>query len=130
MVTVRSSYSALSELCSSIYLEKYRLGISSLFVYSSQCKRRVSCNTIYFWLQLVINHAYVYASDEDCLPLWVKAQEVWKIATSLLVRRNCAIHEVLKAVTWSSQSAFSSFYLRDVAHRHLDTFSIDPVVVA
>ena len=31
---------------------------------------------------------------------------------------------------WSAQSTFSAFYLRDVTHRHLDTFSIGPVVAA
>ena len=35
----------------------------------------------------------------------------------------------MKAETWSAQSTFSS-YLRDVTHRHLDTFSIGPVVAA
>ena len=48
----------------------------------------------------------------------------------LLFKRNCTVHQVLKAGTWSVQSAFSSSYLRDVAHSHLDTFSIRPVVTA
>ena len=38
--------------------------------------------------------------------------------------------KLLKAGTWSAQSAFSTTYLRDVTHRHLDTFSIGPVVAA
>ena len=53
-----------------------------------------------------------------------------KVATSLLFKMNCSVHQVLKVETWSSQSTFSSFYLRDVTHRNLVTFSIGPVVVA
>ena len=61
--------------------------------------------------------------------LYGSGHEVRKV-TSLLFKRNCAVHQVLKVGTWSAQSAFSSFCLRDVTHRHLDTFSIGPVVAA
>ena len=37
---------------------------------------------------------------------------------------------MLEAWTWSSQLTLSASYLRDVAHRHLDTFSIGPVAAA
>ena len=99
-------------------MEQYRPGISGLFVSTSQ-------NTISFWLRSVINLSYVSASDKDCCDLQDKAQEVRKAADSLLFRSNCAVHHVLKAGTWSSQSTFSSSY-----HGHLDTFSIGPLVVA
>ena len=33
----------------------------------------------------------------------VKAHEILKVATSLLCWRNCAVHQVLEAGTWSSQ---------------------------
>ena len=68
-------------------------------------------NTISSWFVAVINHSYTSAM-------------------SLFFRRDCTVHQVLKAGTWSSQSTFSSFYLRDVTHRHLDTFSIGPLVAA
>ena len=87
-------------------------------------------NTISIWLRLVVNQAYVSASAEDCTDRWVKVHEVWKVATSLLFRRNCAVHQVLKFDTWCLQLTFSSSYVRDVTHRHLDTFSIGLVVAA
>ena len=74
--------------------------------------------------------AHASTSKEDCHALRVKVHQVRKVVTSLLFKRNCVVHQVLKEGTWSSQSTFSAFYLRDVAHRHLDTFSNDPVVVA
>ena len=74
--------------------------------------------------------AHASASEEDCRSLRVRAPEVRKVATSLLFKRNCVVHQVLKVGTWSAQSNFSAFYVRDVIHRHLDTFSIGLVVAA
>ena len=37
---------------------------------------------------------------------------------------------MLKAGTWKSMSTFASFYLRDVTHRYLDTFSLGLIVSA
>ena len=76
----------------------------------------------------MITLAFVSVSEEDCRSLRVRAHEVRKVATSLLFKRNCAVHQALKAGTWSAQSTFSSFYPRDVTHRHLDTFSIGLVM--
>ena len=59
----------------------------------------------------------------------VRAHEVQKIGTPLLIKRNCAVQKVLKAGTWSSQTIFSTFYSRDVTYRY-EYFSISPVVVA
>ena len=56
--------------------------------------------------------------------------EVWKFSMSLLFGRNCAIRLVLSAGIWSLQNAFSAFYLRDITHRDMDTFSIGPAMVA
>ena len=73
---------------------------------------------------------YESASDEDCRVVRVKAHKVRKIVTLLLFKKNCAIQQILNAGALLSQSTFSTFYLRNVTHRHMDTFSIGPVVVA
>ena len=103
-----------------------------MFMLTSMRKKQMPQNTISFsfWISLVINHAYAFASEEDCRLLRVKAHEILKVAASLLFRKNGTIHQVLKARTRSLQSTFSTFYLQDVAHRHMDPFSINPVVVA
>ena len=108
-------------------MEQYHSGIEGLLISTGMIKKRVCQNTISIWLCSVISHAYLSASAEDCRDLWVRAHEVRKVATSLLFGR-CAVHPVLKARTWSSQSTFF-FYLRDVTHRHMGTFSIGPVVM-
>ena len=77
----------------------------------------------------VISRAHASVSEEDCCALRVRAHKVRKVATSLLFKRKCTVHQALKAGTWSSQSTLSAFYLRDVTHRHLDT-SIGLVVAA
>ena len=78
--------------------EQYRLGIEGLFMSTGPVKR-VSRNTISFWLPSVISMAYSSASEEDCSPLRVRAHEVSKVATSLHFDRNCTVHQVLKAGT-------------------------------
>ena len=112
------------------WTEQFHPWIEGLFVSTGHVKKRVTCNTISFQLRSVISMARASTSEEDCRSLRVRAYEVRKVATSLLFKRNCAVHQVLKAETWSSQSTFSAFYLRDVTHRHLDTFSIGPEVAA
>ena len=101
--------------------------VSNSFV-STKREKRVSQNTISFWIRSVISHVYGSASDEDCRLVKVKAHKDRKIATSLLFRRKCAIQQVLKVGTWSPQSTFSAFYFRDVTHRHMDvSFNISVV---
>ena len=93
-------------------------------------KKIVSRNTISFWLRSIISMAHVSASYEDCRALRVRPHKVRKVATFLHFKRNCAVHQVLKAGRWSSQLTFSAFCLRDATHRHLNTFAIGPVLVA
>ena len=109
--------------------EQYRPGIEGLFISTGRRKRRVSRNTISFWLRSVISMAHTSVSEEDCCSLRIRAHEVRKVVMSLLFKRNCMVHQVLKAGLWSAQST-SAFCLRDITHRHLDTFSTSPVVAA
>ena len=69
-------------------------------------------------------------SVTDCNAVKAIAHELQKIDTSLLFRRNCTIQRVLKTGTWSSQMTITAFYLRGVIHRHMDIFTIGPVVEA
>ena len=102
------------------WMEECRPGIKGLFVLVGRHKKRVSRNTISLWLHSVISLAHASA-------LRFKAHKIRKVAMSLLFKRNCVVHQSLKVGTWSAQLTFSS-YLGDVTHKHLDTFSIGPVV--
>ena len=101
--------------------EQYHLAIEGLFIPMGWSKKQMSWNTISFWLRSVITLAHASTSEP------VKSR---KVATSLLFKRHCSVHQVLKAGTWSAQSTLSPFYLRDVINRHLDTFSIGPLMAA
>ena len=83
-----------------------------------------------FGLSSVISMVHASALKMDCCSLLVRVLEVRKVAMSFLFGRNFAVHQVLNVGMWSAQSTFSALYLRDVTHRHLDTFSIGPVVMA
>ena len=100
-----------------------------LFLSTGRSKKVVSKNTISFWLRETIRRAYE-ASGQETNTLRVRAHEVRGIAPTLLFRRNFAVEQVLRAGVWKSQTTFSSFYLRDIAHKSLDTFHLGPIVAA
>ena len=52
------------------------------------------------------------------------------IGVSLQFRKYFAVQQVLMAGTWKFPFTFTSFYLRDITHKSMDTFSIGPVVAA
>ena len=59
-----------------------------------------------------------------------RAREMRGIAPSLLFKKNLPVDQVLKAGTWRRHTTFTRHYLRDLAHRSLDTFHLGPVVAA
>ena len=92
----------------------------------SKRKDWVSQNSISFWIRLLISHAYLSATNENCKAVKVKAHEVQKIGTSLLFRKNCRVQQMLKSRTWSLQTTLRrlrAFYMQD-------TFSISHIMVA
>ena len=106
------------------WTEQYHPGIEGLFISTGMRKKWVFRNTISFCLRSVISFAHSSTLEEDCRSLRIRAHEVRKVC----YLRGTVVHQVLKAETLSAQSTFPSFYLRDVTYRHLDTFSIGPVV--
>ncbi|MGL5405356.1 MAG: hypothetical protein ACRDAX_00930, partial [Propionibacteriaceae bacterium] len=101
-----------------------------LFVSTGVTKKEVSKNTLSFWLREVIRRAYEADGSDDIRTSRPRAHEVRSIGPSLAFRKNFSVAQVLKAGVWSNQTTFTSFYLRDIAHRSLDTFSLGPVVAA
>ena len=82
-----------------------------------------------FWLRETIRRAYQSSDKEADVPR-IRAHEVRGIAPTLLFQRNFAVEQVLRAGVWKNQSTFTSFYLRDITHKSLDTFHLGPVVAA
>ena len=114
------------------YLDRtatYRPQVSRLFVSTGRDKKEIGRNTISFWLRRVISRAYQLAGRDQPVPS-ARAREVRGIAPSLLFKKNFAVAQVLKAGTWRRNTTFTRHYLRDLAHRSLDTFHLGPVVAA
>ena len=121
----------LTALCNYMaHTEQFRPNVPSLFVSAGQRKNECPKTPFLSGTRFVIHRTYASTSDENCSSLRVRVHKVRNVAASLLFKRNCAAHRVLKVGTLSSQSTFSAFYLRDVTHRHMDTFSIGPLVAA
>ena len=100
-----------------------------LFVTAGRSKKEISKTTVSFWLRKTISRAYELSGTEQLVPA-PRARETRGITPSLLFKKNFAVDQVLKAGTWRRHTTFTRHYLRDLAHRSLDTFHLGPVVVA
>ena len=82
-----------------------------------------------FWLRKMISRAYELSGTEQPVPT-PRAHETSGIAPSLLYKKNFPVDQVLKVGTWRRHTTFTRHYLRDLAHKSLDTFHLGPVVAA
>ena len=99
-----------------------------LFVTAGRSKKEISKTTV-SWLRKTISRAYELPGTEQPVPA-PRARETCGIAPSLLFKKNFAVDQVLKVGTWRRHTTFTRHYLRDLAHRSLDTFHLGPVVAA
>ena len=114
------------------YLDRtaaHRPRCEQLFVTAGHSKKEISKTTVSFWLPKTISRAYELSGSEQPVPV-PRARETRGITPSLLFKRNFAVDQVLKAGTWRRHTTFMRHYLRDLAHRSLDTFHLGPVVAA
>ena len=100
-----------------------------LFVTAGHSKKEISKTTVSFWLRKIISRAYQLLGTEQPVPA-PRARETRGIAPSLPFKKNFAVDQVLKAGTWRRHTTFARHYLRDIAHRSLDTFHLGPVMAA
>ena len=100
-----------------------------LFVTAGRSKKEIAKTTVSFWLRRTISRAYELSGTALPVPA-PRARETHGIAPSILFRKNFAVDQVLKAGTWCRHTTFTRHYLRDIAHKSLDTFHLGPVVAA
>ena len=115
-----------------VYLDRtapHRPRCERLFVTAGRSKKEISKTTVSFWLRKTISHAYELSGTALPVPA-PRARETRGIAPSILFRKNFAVDQVLKAGTWRRHTTFTRHYLRDIAHKSLDTFHLGPVVAA
>ena len=115
-----------------VYLDRtapHRPRCERLFVTAGRSKKEISKTTVSFWLRKTISRAYELSGTALPVPA-PRARETRGIAPSILFRKNFAVDRVLKAGTWRRHTTFTRHYLRDIAHKSLDTFHLGPVVAA
>ena len=100
-----------------------------LFVTAGRSKKEILKTTVSFWLWKTISRAYELSGTEQPVPA-PRARETRGTAPSLLFKKNFTVDQVLKAGMWRRHTTFTRHYLRDLAHRSLDTFHLGPVVAA
>ena len=111
------------------YLDRTAAHHPRLFVTSGRSKKEISKTTVSFWLRKSISRAYQLSGTEQPVPS-PRARETRGIAPSLLFKKNFAVDQVLNAGMWRRHTIITRHYLRDIAHRSLDTFHLGPVVAA
>ena len=109
-----------------VYLDR---NVKGFFVTAGCSKKEIAKTTVSFWLRKTISRAYELSGTALPVPA-PRARETCGIAPSLLFKKNFAVDQVLKAGTWHRHTTFTRHYLRDLAHRSLDTFHLGPVVAA
>ena len=115
-----------------VYLDRtasHRPRCERLFVTAGRSKKEIAKTTVSFWLRKTISCAYELSGTALPVPA-PRARETRGIAPSILFRKNFAVDQVLKAGTWRRHTTFTRHYLRDIAHKSLDTFHLGPVVAA
>ena len=115
------------------YLDRtaaHRPRCERLFVTAGRSKKEISKTTVSFWLRKTVSRAYELSGSGTTLCLAPRAHETRGIAPSPLFKKNFAVDQVLKAGTWRRHTTLTRHYLRDLAHRSLDTFHLGPVVAA
>ena len=115
-----------------VYLDRtasHRPRCERLFVTAGRSKKEIANTTVSFWLRNTISRAYELSGTALPVPA-PRARETRGIAPSILFRKNFAVDQVLKAGTWRRHTTFTRHYLRDIAHKSLDTFHLGPVVAA
>ena len=115
-----------------VYLDRtapHRPRCERLFVTAGRSTKEISKTTVSFWLRKTISRAYELSGTALPVPA-PRARETRGIAPSILFRKNFAVDQVLKAGTWRRHTTFTRHYLRDIAHKSLDTFHLGPVVAA
>ena len=115
-----------------VYLDRtapHRPRCERFFVTAGHSKKEIAKTTVSFWLRKTISRAYELSGTALPVPA-PRARETRGIAPSILFRKNFAVDQVLKAGTWRRHTTFTRHYLRDIAHKSLDTFHLGPVVAA
>lgn len=116
-----------------IYLhrtKRKRGGRTRLFLPLREERQDISAQSVSSWIRQVIIEAYNALSPEGSKRLHIRAHEVRAVSASAALARNCALKDILEAVSWKSDSVFVRCYLRDMAGQQMDLDRLGAVTVA
>ena len=97
-----------------------------LLLVSPRSPRQISKNAVSFFLREIISGAGAVRGDV-VTPL--RAHSIRGAAITVFLQ-NWSVSKVLEAASWSSNSVFASFYLRDVQYVMEGLWSLEPSVAA
>ena len=110
-----------------VYLDRtapHRPRCERLFVTAGRSKKEISKTTVSSGSGRRY-HALTSSLGQHCCAR-PRAHETRGIAPSILFRKNFAVDQALKAGTWHRHTTFTRHYLKDIAHKSLDTFPPGP----
>ena len=79
--------------------------------YQSGLHRKASKNSISRWIVSLIKHAYEIRGENLTN---VRAHDTRRLSTSWALFNGASVSDILQAAHWSTESTFTSFYMRDV----------------
>ena len=102
-----------------------------LFIsYKTGFNKDIRSATISFWIKKLIRTCYDIAKATPPGPLSVRAHDLRALSSSLAFLGRVPLQRVMESCTWKSHNTFTSFYLRDLAMKQQDLFSLGPLIAA
>jgi len=87
-------------------------------------------NTLSGWIKRVISQAYQVDNSNSGSLLHRATHEIRAQSASYAVYGNVSIDQIMRQCRWANHSTFTNFYLRDLAGRQGDMWTLPPIVSA
>ena len=109
-----------------IYLERTEAVVNrprSLFLSPSKTTNAMSKNALSFFIRETISQGDPSASKK-------RTHDIRGLSSSYSFWKNKSLTKVLEYTSWKSNTVFTSFYLKDIAHSQGDRMSLGPFLTA
>jgi len=87
-------------------------------------------NTVSGWIRKLLTYIYKNAKDDTLRLAGTSTHAIRGMAATLAYRGGVDLEEVLRACSWSSQTTFTDFYLKDVSVVQDNLSALGPLAVA
>ena len=108
-----------------------REGKKLLFIsHKPEFKKDIHKNTISGWVRRLIHFCYENASKEALTLAGTSTHAIRGMAASLAFRGGVELEEVMRACSWTSETTFTDYYLKEVSLLQNDLKKLGPLSVA